>query len=161
MWRSVPQMPAVWTRIRTSLMPIGGDGTSNSERPGPACVLTSAFTALVCARRGRSAGIPRVIGPVDDRVLDRADAFDLAADAVTGLEEHRRVAEDAHARRRTGCEKIPRLERDDAAHVLDGGRNVPQHVGGRPVLHQRLPAGVRARAADPPAPQTEVTGIRD
>ena len=53
-------------------------------------------------------------GPVDDRVLDRADALDLAADAVARLEEDRRVAEDADARRRAG--------RDDVA----GSRVMPR-----------------------------------
>ena len=35
-------MPVLWTRIRTSLMPIGGSGTSISSRPGPGAVLTRA-----------------------------------------------------------------------------------------------------------------------
>jgi hypothetical protein len=34
MWRSVPQIPVLWTRIRTSLIPIGGSGTSVRTRPG-------------------------------------------------------------------------------------------------------------------------------
>src|SRR6516164_216630 len=43
MWTSVPQMPVRNTRMRTSLMPISGRGTSSSQRPGSACLLTSAF----------------------------------------------------------------------------------------------------------------------
>src|SRR5712692_7228608 len=42
MWRSVPQMPVRRTRIRTSLMPIFGSGTSSSQRPGSLLLLTSA-----------------------------------------------------------------------------------------------------------------------
>src|SRR6188472_140111 len=45
MWTSVPQMPVLETRINTSLIPISGSGTSSSQRPGSARLLTSAFTA--------------------------------------------------------------------------------------------------------------------
>src|SRR6187200_2471652 len=45
MWTSVPQMPVLETRIKTSLIPISGSGTSSSQRPGSARLLTSAFTA--------------------------------------------------------------------------------------------------------------------
>jgi len=43
MWTSVPQIPVRWTRIKTSLMPKVGPGTSWSQRPGSARALTSAF----------------------------------------------------------------------------------------------------------------------
>src|SRR3954463_8224267 len=43
MWRSVPQMPVRSTRMRTSLMPIFGSGTSSSKRPVSAFLFTSAF----------------------------------------------------------------------------------------------------------------------
>ena len=33
MCRSVPQIPVLCTRIRTSLIPISGSGTSSSQRP--------------------------------------------------------------------------------------------------------------------------------
>src|ERR1041385_3975005 len=46
MCRSVPQMPVRWTRMRTSLMPTVGFGTSSSQRPGLALFLTSAFMSL-------------------------------------------------------------------------------------------------------------------
>src|SRR5215216_6201175 len=42
MWRSVPQMPVLWTRISTSLIPISGAGTSSSRSPGAASTLTRA-----------------------------------------------------------------------------------------------------------------------
>src|SRR5579862_2698098 len=42
MWRSVPQIPVLWTRIRTSLIPISGSGTSSSRSPSPGSALTSA-----------------------------------------------------------------------------------------------------------------------
>ena len=45
MCRSVPQMPVLRTRIRTSLIPISGSGTSSSQSPGSAFALTSARTA--------------------------------------------------------------------------------------------------------------------
>ena len=54
------------------------------------------------------------VGPVDDRVLDRADALDLAAHAVARLEEDRRVAEHADAGRRAGRDDVARLEGDGA-----------------------------------------------
>src|SRR5260370_22171254 len=43
MCRSVPQMPARRTLIRTSLIPISGSGTSSSHSPGSRLLLTSAF----------------------------------------------------------------------------------------------------------------------
>src|SRR6266436_869146 len=42
MCRSVPQIPVFETRIRTSLIPISGSGTSSSQRPSVALALTSA-----------------------------------------------------------------------------------------------------------------------
>ena len=50
MCRSVPQIPVLWTRIRTSLMPIVGRGTSWSRSPGPASALTRASIRLGGAR---------------------------------------------------------------------------------------------------------------
>ena len=115
MCRSVPQMPVLRTRMRTSLMPDRGLRDVARLRPGPAAVLTSASMGG-SASRGRRAAVSacraRVLGPVDDRVLDRADALDLAAHAVARLEEHRRVAEHADARRRAGGDEVARLERD-------------------------------------------------
>ena len=46
---------------------------------------------------GAASGLAQVVHPVDDRVLDRADALDLAADAVARLEEHGWMAEDPDA----------------------------------------------------------------
>ena len=43
MCRSVPQMPVLWTRIRTSLGPVVGSGISSSQRPASDRLLTSAF----------------------------------------------------------------------------------------------------------------------
>ena len=71
-----------------------------------------------CVVRGRAAPVGAVsrvgvdLRPVDDRVLDRADALDLAADPVAGLEEDRRVAEDADARRRAGRDDVAGLQGD-------------------------------------------------
>ena len=45
MCRSVPQMPALSTRINTSLIPNSGSGTSASHNPGSARSLTNAFIA--------------------------------------------------------------------------------------------------------------------
>src|SRR4051794_12251456 len=42
MWTSVPQIPVRRTRIRTSLMPCSGSGTSSSHRPGSARLFTRA-----------------------------------------------------------------------------------------------------------------------
>src|SRR5579872_3534923 len=46
MCRSVPQIPARRTRMRTSLMPNVGFGTSSSQRPGSRLLLTSAFMTI-------------------------------------------------------------------------------------------------------------------
>jgi hypothetical protein len=43
MWTSVPQIDAIFTRIRTSLIPISGTGTSSSQSPGSGLLFTSAF----------------------------------------------------------------------------------------------------------------------
>ena len=60
MCRSVPQIPVLWTRIRTSLMAIGGSGTSISSRPGPAAGLDEGLHARSVAqpRRGCRGGRP-------------------------------------------------------------------------------------------------------
>src|SRR5689334_15678839 len=42
MWRSVPQTPAWWTRISTSLGPQAGTGTSRTTMLGPGAGLTRA-----------------------------------------------------------------------------------------------------------------------
>src|SRR5437773_6563601 len=42
MWRSVPQMDAAWTRIRTSPSPGSGTGISTSSAPARGAVLRSA-----------------------------------------------------------------------------------------------------------------------
>ncbi len=57
MCRSVPQIPVLRTRIRTSLIPISGSGTSSSQRPSWAFALTSARTPTssqdpACGRSG-------------------------------------------------------------------------------------------------------------
>jgi hypothetical protein len=53
MWRSVPQIPVRWTRMRTSLMPTAGSGTSMSRRPGRAAVLTRASIGPASVRLRR------------------------------------------------------------------------------------------------------------
>ena len=78
-----------------------------------------------------------------------------------GSRKHRRVPEDADARRRPGGDDVARLERDRAADVLDELRDGPDHVGGRPVLHQDLAAGIGAGAGDPPRSKAEGLGVRD
>src|ERR1700704_854368 len=109
-------MPVLRTRIRTSLIPIAGIGTSRSSRPGPGPALTSASIDAGRTASLDSAEVAVVIahhfGPVDDRVLDRADPRDLTASAVAGLEEHRWILEDAYARRRPRGDDVARFERD-------------------------------------------------
>src|ERR1051326_896565 len=46
MLTSVPQMPVLSTRMRTSLMPILGSSMSSSQRPGSRRLLTRAFIEL-------------------------------------------------------------------------------------------------------------------
>ena len=57
MCRSVPQIPVLWTRIRTSLIPIVGSGTSRRTSPGPASGLTRASTGGRSARAGGAAAL--------------------------------------------------------------------------------------------------------
>src|SRR6266540_2734585 len=61
MCRSVPQIPVRWMRMRTSLMPGFGSGTSVSHSPRSARLLTSAFIGL--ALRKVDADVQR---PLDD-----------------------------------------------------------------------------------------------
>ena len=71
MWRSVPQMPVLRTRIRTSLMPGTGSGTRSRLSPGPATVLTSASMApLPRARAARLRSVVRRAGPRSSRRSD-------------------------------------------------------------------------------------------
>src|SRR6185437_8812533 len=55
--RSVPQIPVLWTRIRTSLIPISGSGTSSSHRPCSGLALIRAriraATVQTVGRQGR------------------------------------------------------------------------------------------------------------
>src|SRR5262245_38173400 len=46
MWMSVPQTDARFTRIRTSLIPISGTGTSSIHNPGSANFFTRAFRGV-------------------------------------------------------------------------------------------------------------------
>ena len=106
MWRSVPQMPGL---VDPDQDVVDADrrlgDVAQARGPGPAAVFTRASMRRARRQlvespvRRRSASSARVVGPVDDRILHRADALDLAADAVARLEEDRRVAEDADARR--------------------------------------------------------------
>src|SRR5882724_6233759 len=47
MWTSVPQIPVLSTRTRTSLIPTSGVGTSSSHRPFSARLFTSAFMRVI------------------------------------------------------------------------------------------------------------------
>src|SRR5690349_12582834 len=154
-WRSVPQMPVLRTRMRTSLMPGTGTGTSRSVSPGPASVFTSASMAPLPAIGSRSVVAARVVRPVDDGILHPADALDLAPDAVAGLEEHGRVAEHADTCRRAGDHQVARLERDLLGDEADQLGHREQHVGGVPVLHQHR---IVAARGDAPAAQGEAGG---
>src|SRR4030095_16672013 len=68
MWTSVPHIPVRGTRMRTSLMPIDGSGTSESQRPASARDLTRAFTGesykklvdLVAERTNSVRRLPRM-----------------------------------------------------------------------------------------------------
>src|SRR6185436_7781241 len=63
MCRSVPQIPVRWTRMRTSLMPGFGSGTSLSHSPRSALLFTSAF--MVSALREVDADVQRPLYDVD------------------------------------------------------------------------------------------------
>ena len=101
------------------------------------------------------------VGPVDDGILDRADALDLAAHPVARLEEDRRIPEDADARRRPGGDDVARLERDRAADGSMSSGDVQIMSAVVPSCIRISPAGVRAGARDPPRSKAEGLGIRD
>src|SRR3954453_8098703 len=177
MWRAVPQVPVLWTRNRTSLMPTTGRGTSRRSRPGAASVLTSASMSAPSDELvevvGVEAGILAIVvvvivivvvidvGPVDNRVLNPADAVDLAADAVARHEVDGRISEDADARRRAGRDDVARIERDRPADERDERGHAPDHVGRRPLLHQHPAAVVRTGARDAVGAEAEVLRVRD
>ena len=120
-------------------MPTAGTGTSSSSRPGRGRVLTRACMASVptlVERRADGQPSRRHVGPVDDRVLDRADALDLAADPVAGLQEHRRVAEHPDARWRAGRDHVAGLEGDDRADERD-------EVGTSQIMSAVVPSCIR------------------
>src|SRR5690349_10269348 len=119
--RSVPQIPVLCTRIRTSLIDISGSGTSQSSSPGPAVDFTSACMTRAYsggpvsdgAVRGSGARSPLVrVRPVDHRVLDRPDPLDLAPDTIAGFQEDRRVAEDPHTGWCSSGDHVAGLQRD-------------------------------------------------
>jgi len=94
----------------------------------------------------------------DDRVVDPTDAADFYPHPVAGLEECRRVAEHANARRRAGRDDVARFERDDRAGVLDELGDLQAHVGRIGVLPELRLARVRAAAGDVPATDRQLVG---
>src|SRR5689334_17408273 len=164
MWRSVPQIPVRRTLTTTSLIPGTGSGTVSRLRPGPAAFLTSASMGGSVApwwqagRRLPSGGRARILGPVDDRILHRADALDLDPDAVARLEEHRRVAEHAHAGGGPGGDDVARLEGQVPGDEAHQRRDVVDEVRGRAGLH---PLRLVAAGGDPPAAELEAGGDVD
>ena len=109
MCRSVPQIPALRTRMRTSLMPISGSGTSSSPSPGPDVTFTRARmdtsrangwppsrpTALRRPLEGRSASSPRYRGRRNGRRVRAIRPYRDAAAEVTlsGTTEEGRTPE--------------------------------------------------------------------
>src|SRR5664280_549415 len=181
MWRSVPQIPVRWTRIRTSLIPTAGSGQSRSSRPGPSADLTRAsIVSSLGVRRpasrcGGSACSGRVVAPgeetrrggscrhaavgIDDGARDAADPFDLDPHDVARDQEDRRDAEDADARRSPGDDQVPGLQRDAGRDERDQLRHAEDHVTGRPVLDEELAAGVRSARRGVPATQAQDSGV--
>ena len=165
MWRSVPQIPVLWTRMRTSLIPISGSGTVSRLSPGPGpglheCQHRSSSPA---GRRGCGDEVSGRLGPrrsgrrpVDDRILHPTDPLDLDPGAIAGLEEDRRVPEHADPGRRPRRDDVTRLEGDVGADELDQGRDVEDHVPGPALLHQDRRPRVRAAAGDPPGADREI-----
>src|SRR5204862_5190386 len=90
--------------LRDRLEPEAGAGLGLHQREHLAASLARAA--------GLTRGLVAHVGPVHDGILHPSEPLDLAADAIARLEEDRRIAEDAHARRRPGRDEIARLERD-------------------------------------------------
>src|SRR5436190_8296414 len=85
-------------------------------------------------------------------MLDRAEALDLDPDAVTGLQEARRVEREADAGRRAGQDEVARLQGDrlqQEAHK----RLYPED--------QIISAGVLAQVAVDPRAQLQRLGAAD
>ena len=87
-------------------------------------------------------------------------------DAVARLEEHRRVTEHPDARGRAGGDEVAGLERDVARDEADQLRDVVEHVGGVPVLHEdrssrrpRRSPGYASCGADRPAVGSISSGV--
>ena len=153
-------------------MPISGSGTVSSVRPGPGGGLhegehrRSCFRGLRRRPASRSGGRPRVVGPVDDRILHRADALDLAPHAVAGLEEHGRVAEHADAGRRAGGDEVAGLEGDLLRDEADEGRarrtsgppSMPSCIGIAVPASGPLP-GMRHERSGRPAAGSTSSGV--
>src|ERR1043165_8620846 len=60
MWTSVPQIPARFTRIKTSLIPGFGASISSSHNPGSRLLLTKAFMNLHCRQFGMLHGMMKL-----------------------------------------------------------------------------------------------------
>src|SRR5487761_1919527 len=176
MWRSVPQIPVLWMRIRTSLIPTAGSGQSRSSRPGPPAVLTRASMAPsfvpyercaagVSARggcRGTPGQEPRGRGVVrrravriDDGVRDAADPIHLDPHDIARDKEDRRLAEDADTRRGPGDHQVAGLQRDARRDERDQLGDREDHVVRGAVLDQDLAACVGPGRGRVPAAQAE------
>src|SRR5450631_3041663 len=86
MWMSVPQMLAWRTRMRTSLGPTSGTGTSFIQMPGSRLALTSALMSVDDSQRTTDGGKG---GHGGVQLLRGVRGRHLGADACLSLRHHR------------------------------------------------------------------------
>ena len=125
----------------------GGTGTSLSSRPGPAWVLTRACIAGAYPRGSSSdqsmTGFSTVPMPSTSQRTQSPGSRKTGGSRKTPTPDGR-----------AGRDDVAGLQGDDRADELDERRDVPDHVGGRAVLHQVL----EAVPVDAPAAQAQAGG---
>ena len=100
--------------------------------------MTSLGAKATSQHEGRDISWTRSFRLFDNGVCQRSDAFDFDRNAVTRLEEDRRLASHSHPMWCTGQDDGPGCETRARAEELDQRGYVEYHVAGAPILH-RLP----------------------
>src|SRR5262245_60273261 len=91
--------------------------------------MTLPSTIFICVLQ------PLATSGFDNPVPQRSQVLDDYFKHVSGLQQHRRLSEDANAVGRTGSDDIPRLERYTLSDVRDQIRHFENHLPGVGRLH--------------------------